>query len=447
MSYPIQRPGPIRGRLAVVQCGGRQGSGYLLSPWLVLTAAHVVAAEEAIRVTVPGPDGEQTARRVWSRHDDRAGVDAALLVLDGIGDAVDRDLPPRWAKVVSLAPIPGCRAIGFPLVQRGEDDRLDTEQVIGTYKPGSGMFSGRDVLAIDGAPPEPRVDGASPWAGLSGAAVFAGDVLLGVITADPRGWGHGRVTVTPVHRLLRDVDFHAVVNEIGYPLPPLVGPPGQLTDEVSECESRYTGYVAHRHGTLQIFGLDLSDKRGAAWPLDAAYYSLEAAPSRLGERLLGHGAALPVGPIPAEQALAGHERVLLRGVAGSGKTTLIQWLAVTTARQELGGHTQHLRNLVPFVLPLRTVARRDRLPAPADFLSAVEVPIGPRRRAGPSACCGTAGAWSSWTVWTRSTSTPGNGSAAGCGTCSPPTPATAGSSPRAPPPSRTPGSPTRASPS
>ncbi|MEE4546982.1 NACHT domain-containing protein [Streptomyces sp. V4-01] len=79
--------------------------------------------------------------------------------------------------------------------------------------------------------------------------------------------------------------------------------------------------------------------------------------------------------MPAERALAGHERVLLRGVAGSGKSTLVQWLAVSAARQELGEHLAHLRDLVPFVLPLRTVARRGALPAPGEFLSAVEAPM------------------------------------------------------------------------
>ncbi|GDY84052.1 hypothetical protein SAVCW2_32510 [Streptomyces avermitilis] len=61
--------------------------------------------------------------------------------------------------------------------------------------------------------------------------------------------------------------------------------------------------------------------------------------------------------------------MLLRGVAGSGKTTLVQWLAVTTARGERGDR-------VPFVLPLRSLVRRPGgLPAPDGFLDAVRVPF------------------------------------------------------------------------
>lgn len=60
----------------------------------------------------------------------------------------------------------------------------------------------------------------------------------------------------------------------------------------------------------------------------------------------------------AEQALAGRSRVLLRGLAGGGKTTLLQWLAVAAARQELPTELAHLEGRLPFVLPLRTLVRR-----------------------------------------------------------------------------------------
>ncbi|WP_226961916.1 MULTISPECIES: NACHT domain-containing protein [Streptomyces] len=131
-------------------------------------------------------------------------------------------------------------------------------------------------------------------------------------------------------------------------------------------EERYRRYVAGRHGTLTIFGLDLDDE----WPLDDAYLSLEAA-----RREPGH--EMPVVE-RAERALAGLDRVLLRGGAGSGKTTLVQWLAVTTAADTVPPGLNHLLGRVPFVLPLRTLARGDReLPGPGDFLSAVNCPHSP----------------------------------------------------------------------
>ncbi|WP_406085418.1 NACHT domain-containing protein [Streptomyces virginiae] len=127
----------------------------------------------------------------------------------------------------------------------------------------------------------------------------------------------------------------------------------------SAFEARYLDYLARRHSALTIFGLDLQPG-SSRWPLDAAYVSLEvtAAPGTPAE-------ALPAAPysLPADRLLDEHPRVLLRGEAGSGKTTLIQWLALSAARD-------HGDGLVPYVLPLRTLTRHgERLPAPREFLA------------------------------------------------------------------------------
>ncbi|MBT2401479.1 NACHT domain-containing NTPase [Streptomyces sp. ISL-100] len=167
-------------------------------------------------------------------------------------------------------------------------------------------------------------------------------------------------------------------------------------------EQRYLVHMAKKHSKLTIFGIDLSNSPGK-WPLDAAYLSLEATatatatstravpglrepfseewitrgrPGDWGTRWPG-----PIHPAvfdsrPADQALANHERVLLRGEAGSGKTTLVQWLAVSAARQDLDDRMAYLRDRIPFVLPLRTLTRHgERLPAPKDFLAAVGSPL------------------------------------------------------------------------
>lgn len=78
----------------------------------------------------------------------------------------------------------------------------------------------------------------------------------------------------------------------------------------------------------------------------------------------------------ADRALADDPRVLLRGEAGSGKTTLIQWLAVTAARQDLVEGMDYLDGRIPFVLPLRTLTRDGgKPPAPKDFLAAIGCPL------------------------------------------------------------------------
>lgn len=151
-------------------------------------------------------------------------------------------------------------------------------------------------------------------------------------------------------------------------------------------EQRYLAYVAKKHGKLTIFGIDLVDSPGR-WPLDAAYMSLEAT-ERLAELPLPPeevtaeqwpdqtSPATPQ-PRPADQTLADHERVLLRGEAGSGKTTLVQWLAVSAAGGSVGdARMAYLYDRVPYVLPLRALTRHgERLPAPADFLTASGSPL------------------------------------------------------------------------
>ncbi|MFE2589068.1 NACHT domain-containing protein [Streptomyces anthocyanicus] len=134
-------------------------------------------------------------------------------------------------------------------------------------------------------------------------------------------------------------------------------------------ERRYRSYVAEQHNRITIYGIDLRDSPDR-WPLEVAYLSLEATAEE--ERT----AALPgeyTDPertvrLAAEDALRTRDRVLLRGDAGSGKTTLVQWLAVTAARDG---------DRVPYVLPLRTLTRAGALPSPAAFLTAVGCPLTP----------------------------------------------------------------------
>ncbi|THA75145.1 NACHT domain-containing protein [Streptomyces sp. A0592] len=125
-------------------------------------------------------------------------------------------------------------------------------------------------------------------------------------------------------------------------------------------EDRYLAYVARRHSTLTIFGLDL-EPGSSRWPLDAAYVSLTARSAEGDEDEITRNPTPRF--LPAERLFADHDRVLLRGDAGSGKTTLIQWLAVSAAAGPG-------RGVIPFVLPLRTLTRHgERLPAPRDFLA------------------------------------------------------------------------------
>ncbi|WP_330264256.1 NACHT domain-containing protein [Streptomyces griseorubiginosus] len=75
-----------------------------------------------------------------------------------------------------------------------------------------------------------------------------------------------------------------------------------------------------------------------------------------------------------EKALGGASRVLLRGEAGSGKTTLMQWLAVMAARSAFRGPLGEWNRLVPVLVKLRRYAGRG-LPLPEALLDGVAGPL------------------------------------------------------------------------
>ncbi|MFJ4772283.1 NACHT domain-containing protein [Streptomyces uncialis] len=155
-------------------------------------------------------------------------------------------------------------------------------------------------------------------------------------------------------------------------------------------ERRYRAQLAAKHGKLTIYGIDLTSTPGV-WPLDVAYLSLMSTEET--DEYGAHGVEPGTGApgaahspgrfTPAhttthlaDQILATHPRVLLRGVAGSGKTTLVQWLAVSATRAAPDGPLGHLHGLMPFVLPLRTLTRHgERLPGPERFLEAAGSPL------------------------------------------------------------------------
>ncbi|MEU9161030.1 NACHT domain-containing protein [Streptomyces sp. NPDC048424] len=132
-------------------------------------------------------------------------------------------------------------------------------------------------------------------------------------------------------------------------------------------EERYAEYIARTHGRLRLFGLTLSRSRQEL-PLDVAYISLAVSSEQL---LLPGEPEVHQTPVRAEQALASADRVLLRGPAGSGKSTLVQWLALNAARRTDGPWS----TCVPFVLRLRSFTAPGTLPLPEDFLRAGGVPL------------------------------------------------------------------------
>ncbi|OPC77013.1 hypothetical protein B4N89_41265 [Embleya scabrispora] len=362
---------PHRSRVAAV-FGTGQGSGYLLSPRLILTSAHVVGGTTADAIAIGGA-GEVSCDVVWRRKD--AQCDAALLMAradllpDNAPDVFAAPL--RWGEFTTLRPWDDGQTIGFPQVQRGDRNQLDTEHVTGRIKPGSSLLRGRYVLEATGTAP----DSASAWSGLSGAALFAGTALVAVVDQAPIGWGHGRVEAVPVRVIADDRGFQAAVRMYGEldvvveTLDPV--PDDERRDRAFETE--YRAYIARRHANVETLGDTESDR--IVLPLDSAFLALELARTSPRIRLDGvdPGAETDVGK-RMHEAMSGRTRILLQGAAGSGKTTLMQWLAVRTAQGDLPPELSRLENRVPFVIPLRALGDMRRGPEAEQLPSALGYP-------------------------------------------------------------------------
>ncbi|MEU4272400.1 NACHT domain-containing protein [Streptomyces sp. NPDC026092] len=333
---------------------GTQGSGVLLTTQTVLTSAHVLRSAHSAWVSLPGRSESVLCQVVWS--DQR--LDAALLQaresLTGTRNLTE------LGRVATDRPVPGCEILGFPQVQRYEDGRkLESDQYRGTLLPLAGLIRRTMVVELDAPPATEPTDKNSPLAGLSGGPVFAGAELLGIVREVPRGRGHRRVECVPLSALAADTEFRSAYSQAtGLAFPSLAA----LTHHSSTdapYEQEYGEAVAAAYRRTRIFGLDELGRRAAEWDLDTAYLSLEATSRDPG--------ATPV-PQRIDDLLASRPRVLLRGDAGAGKTTLVWWLAAHAAAGTLGPRLAELNGLVPFVVPLRALrARGAGFPSPAEL--------------------------------------------------------------------------------
>jgi Trypsin-like peptidase domain len=185
----------------------RVGSGYLITPAVVLTAAHVLAGTSAQDVEVVVGVGSPSQRSIPAQAiwcDDSGGSDLAVIEIR----ADDAPVPaPVFGRVDrGRDAVIDCVAVGFPWWKRRTgDDGLFRESVrmSGTIAALSNLDERSLEMALDHGPPDALDPGRSPWEGASGAAVFAGEVIIGVVAEHYLHEGPMSLTVRPVEAAYR----------------------------------------------------------------------------------------------------------------------------------------------------------------------------------------------------------------------------------------------------
>ncbi|WP_344530909.1 tetratricopeptide repeat protein [Streptomyces albiaxialis] len=185
----------------------------------MLTSAHPVPAPGGcVTVYQPGRSETYEAEVRW-RGTPGSRDDAALLCLTDPQHplpGVSSD-PARWGRLVTRAPDVPCRTGGVPDVVQRRERPVDTFTPAGLLTAGDRHVGNRYVMRVDLPPQEHgnRDEDRTPWSGLSGGALTSGDLILGVVAADPAGWGGSRLEAVPAWVLFRDETFRTALEDCG----------------------------------------------------------------------------------------------------------------------------------------------------------------------------------------------------------------------------------------
>lgn len=148
----------------------------------------------------------------------------------------------------------------------------------------------------------------------------------------------------------------------------------------------YSRQVINRLDRMELFGITAAEP-SRSYPLSVAYVSLRVVEqqgpgSRDDSTAATENRLKPTAKdIPVEEALTGQTRAFIIGEAGTGKTTLLHWLAVRAAEHNFPSPLSEWDHLIPFFVSLRQY-NSGSFPAPEEFPVSVgqnitaEMPIG-----------------------------------------------------------------------
>ncbi|MFG3117859.1 serine protease [Streptomyces sp. NPDC048197] len=237
------------------------GSGTIIAPGLVLTAAHVACRQ--------GPDGQPVlvraldggapvkARVTW--HDE--GLDSAILQTDRQQLGVDVPIV-RWGELTCEHPAerPVCTAIGFPKAMRRSLFRRSREAMVSDPKvvnghiyPTTAARSQRYALEVSDARPAER----TLWQGMSGAGIFCEGLLVGLATHAPENWDASLLLATPASWLLAAEGFaKSVSTATGLPAQLQPADLQALLDDAPDPRLSASYLLSARAQVVPMSGLD-----------------------------------------------------------------------------------------------------------------------------------------------------------------------------------------------
>lgn len=138
------------------------------------------------------------------------------------------------------------------------------------------------------------------------------------------------------------------------------------TDQVFAAEEqKHRAAIVEEFGKIEIRGLQMSER--VYQNLDIVYVPLQIEDETQKREVIRAGNGIEITTMPrltVPELLAKHERAIVVGAPGSGKTTIVAYLAGMAANDRLHLETKWATSPIPFVVPMRSF-RGTRLDADA----------------------------------------------------------------------------------